>query len=574
MRASKFFISTLKKAPIDAEIMSHQLMIRAGIIKQLASGIYTYMPLGLKIIRKVETIIREEMNRAGAIELLMPLIQPAELWQKSGRWNTMGPELMRIKDRDGHNFVIQPTSEEAIIDIVRTELHSYKQLPINFYHIQTKFRDECRPRFGLIRCREFIMKDAYSFDCNIDDMKKSYQIMYDAYTYIFNRLGLRFIVVSADNGTIGGFISHEFHAIATTGEDQLVYCSNSDYAANIETAEAIAIHPTRAIATAILTKVAISGKSEYKTIAALLFLPLTCIIKSIVLVIEKKQCAQKEIWLLLLRGDHELNVTKISKIIGSENYRFASETEIMQWFNVLPHYVGPVNLKISVKILADRTVFNMSNFVCGANETNFYFTGVNWGRDLPEPCIADIRNVVEGDGSPDGKGVLTIKRGIEVGHVFQLGTVYSKLMKATFLDASGKSHLLQMGCYGIGITRILSAVIEQNFDVKGIIWPTSLAPFSVVLCPIAYDQDQIVKFAINKLYQEFLKAGIEVLLDDRNKRFGVMLSDWELIGIPHRIVMSTRSLKEKCVEYQDRRNMVSIVIALSKILAFIQDKLG
>lgn len=572
MRASKFFISTLKETPVDAEIISYQLMIRAGIIKQVAPGIFTYMPIGLRIIRKVEAIIREEMNRTGAIELLMPLVQPAELWEKSGRWNTMGPELMRIKDRYGHNFVIQPTSEEVMIDVVGAELRSYKQLPISFYHIQTKFRDERRPRFGLIRSREFIMKDAYSFDSSVNSMKKSYQIMYDAYSHIFNRFNLQFIVVSADNGTIGGFISHEFHAIAVTGEDKLVYCQNSNYAANIETAEAPAVNSIRDAATAMLTKIAIHGKSGCNVIAAFLSLPPTYIIKSIVLITELNKSIEKEIWLLLLRSDHELNKIKVNKIIGSTNYRFANEKEIIEWFGTSSDYLGPIGINKSIKVLADRTVFNMSNFVCGANETNFYFIGVNWIRDLPEPFVGDIRNVVEGDISPDGKGVLTIKRGIEIGHIFQLGTIYSKSMKATFLDANGKLCLLKMGCYGIGITRILCAAIEQNFDTKGIIWPLSLAPFSVVLCPIEYNH-QLIKLTVDKLYKEFLQADIEVLLDDRGERFGSMLTDWELIGIPHRIIISIRTLQEKCVEYQNRREMTSILVDLSKILSFIQKKI-
>jgi len=574
MRASRFFISTLKEAPSDAEIVSHKLMMRAGMIKRLGSGIYTYMPMGLRVIRKVEAIVREEMNRSGAVELLMPVVQPAELWQETGRWDKMGPELMRVKDRHGRDFAIQPTSEEVVTDVARTELRSYKQLPVNFYHIQTKFRDERRPRFGLMRGREFTMKDAYSFDRDVDGLKKSYQIMYDAYVRIFDRFGLQFRAVAADNGAIGGSGSHEFHVIAATGEDALVYCPTSDYAANMEAAEAVAVNATRGAATEALTKTSTPGKAKCEAVAELLKLPLERTIKSIVLTVEKDKPEDKEVWLLLLRGDHELNEVKAGKIPGLANYRFANEAEIVEWFGTPPGYLGPIGTKKPVKVVADRTVANMSDFVCGANEADFHYTGANWGRDLPEPVVADLRNVVEGDASPDGKGVLAIQRGIEVGHVFQLGTAYSESMKATYLDEAGKPQPLQMGCYGIGVTRILGAAIEQNFDDKGIIWPATLAPFEVVLCPMGYDRSEAVKTEIDKLYDALLAAGVDVILDDRGERPGAMFADWELIGVPHRIVIGDRGLKDGQIEYQGRRDTAATPVPLADAMAFIKGKLA
>lgn len=574
MRASRFFISTLKEAPSDAEIVSHKLMMRAGMIKRLGAGIYTYMPMGLRVIRKVEAIVREEMNRAGAVELLMPVVQPAELWQETGRWNKMGAELMRVKDRHGRDFAIQPTSEEVVTDVARTELRSYKQLPVNFYHIQTKFRDERRPRFGLMRGREFTMKDAYSFDRDVDGLKKSYQAMYDAYVRIFTRFGLEFRAVAADNGAIGGSGSHEFHVIAATGEDALVYCPTSDYAANMEAAEALPVDSSRGAATQALEKTATPGKSKCEAVAELLGLSLARTVKSIVLAVDNEDPAKKEIWLLLLRGDHELNEVKASKIPGLSTYRFANEAEIVEWFGTPPGYLGPIGTKKPVKVVADRTVANMADFVCGANEADFHYTGANWGRDLPEPLVADIRNVVEGDASPDGKGVLAIQRGIEVGHVFQLGTTYSEAMKATYLDESGKPQPLVMGCYGIGVTRILGAAIEQNFDDRGIIWPTSIAPFEVVLCPMGYDRSEAVKTEIDKLYAQLTEAGVDVVLDDRGERPGAMFADWELIGVPHRIVVGDRGLKDGNIEYQGRRDAEATQVPLAEALAFIQGKLA
>ncbi|HWT71747.1 MAG TPA: proline--tRNA ligase [Oxalicibacterium sp.] len=576
MRASRFFISTLKEAPSDAEIVSHKLMMRAGMIKRLGSGIYTYMPIGLRVIRKVEAIVREEMNRAGAIELLMPLVQPAELWQETGRWDKMGPELMRVKDRHGRDFAIQPTSEEVITDVVRSDIKSYRQLPVNFYHIQTKFRDERRPRFGLMRGREFTMKDAYSFDRDVEGLQRSYQRMFDAYVKIFTRFGLEFRAVAADNGAIGGSGSHEFHVIADTGEDALVYCPSSDYAANMEAAEALSVIGARGAATRALTKVPTPGKTKCEDVAALLGVPLSQTVKSVVLAVEKEEngAKQKEVWLLLLRGDHELNEVKAAKVPGLGEFRFASEAEIIEWFGTPPGYLGPINPKKPLKIVADRTVANMSDFICGANEADFHLSGVNWGRDLPEPLVFDLRNVVEGDASPDGKGVLAIQRGIEVGHVFQLGTRYSQDMKATYLDENGKPQLLQMGCYGIGVTRILGAAIEQNFDERGIIWPAALAPFEVVLCPMGYDRSDSVKAETDKLYAALQAAGVDVILDDRGERPGAMFADWELIGVPHRVVIGERGLKEGKLEYQGRRDAEATAVASTEMLAFVQSKLA
>ncbi|HAK91634.1 MULTISPECIES: proline--tRNA ligase [Massilia] len=572
MRASRFFISTLKEAPSDAEIVSHKLMMRAGMIKRLGSGIYTYMPVGLRVIRKVEAIVREEMNRAGAIELLMPLVQPAELWQETGRWDKMGDELMRVKDRHGRDFAIQPTSEEVVTDVVRSELKSYRQLPINFYHIQTKFRDERRPRFGLMRGREFTMKDAYSFDRDLEGMQKSYQTMFDAYTKIFNRFGLKFRAVAADNGAIGGTGSHEFHVIASTGEDALVYCPDSDYAANMEAAEAVA-SGTRGAATQALAKTPTPGKTKCESVAELLNLPLSQTVKTIALTVESEE-GKKSFWVLLLRGDHELNEIKVSKVAGLKDFRFSTEAEILEVFGTVPGYLGPINTKLPVNVVADRTVANMADFVCGANEADFHYTGANWGRDLPEPVVADLRNVVEGDASPDGKGVLAIERGIEVGHVFQLGTAYSEAMGATFLDEGGRPAPLQMGCYGIGVTRILGAAIEQNFDDKGIVWPDAIAPFELVLCPMGLDRSEMVKEATEKLYADMQAAGIDVIVDDRGLRPGAMFADWELIGVPHRVVIGERGLKEGNLEYQGRRDEAASSVPVADMVAFIKGKLG
>jgi prolyl-tRNA synthetase len=575
MRASRFFISTYKDAPSDAEIVSHQLMMRAGMIKRLGSGIYTYMPTGLRVIRKVEAIIRDEMNKANGIELLMPLVQPAELWQETGRWEKMGAELMRVKDRHGREYAIQPTSEEVITDVVRSEIKSYRQLPLNFYHIQTKFRDERRPRFGLMRGREFTMKDAYSFDRDEAGLKASYKVMFDAYTAIFNRFGLKFRAVAADNGAIGGSGSHEFHVIASTGEDAIVYCPTSDYAANMEAAEALPLAASRADASAALTKTATPGATKCESVAEMLKLPLSQTVKTIALTVEKEVDGKqvKENWMLLIRGDHELNEVKVGKVPGLAGHRFATEAEILACYGAIPGYLGPIGTKAPVTVVADRTVANMADFVCGANEEGFHYTGANWVRDLPEPLVADLRNVIEGDASPDGKGVLAIERGIEVGHVFQLGTSYSQSMKATFLDENGKPAPLQMGCYGIGVTRILGAAIEQNYDDKGIIWPAAIAPFEVVLCPMGMDRSEMVKAEVESLYAALQAAGVDVIVDDRGLRPGAMFADWELIGVPHRVVIGERGLKEGNLEYQGRRDTEAAAVPVADMVGFIQGKL-
>ncbi len=579
MKASQFFISTLKEAPADAEVASHKLMMRAGFIKRLGAGIYSYMPMGLRVIRKVEGIIREEMNRAGGIELLMPVVQPAELWQETGRFQSMGPELLRVQDRHERDFIIQPTSEEVVTDIARQELRSYRMLPKNFYHIQTKFRDERRPRFGVMRGREFTMKDAYSFDRDAEAAGKSYDAMYGAYVRIFQRLGLTFRAVAADTGAIGGDRSHEFQVIADTGEDAIVYCPTSDYAANVELAEALPPTAPRAAASQALRKVPTPGKSTCEDVAALLGVPLSQTVKSIVLATDEKtengDVSKTVLWLLLIRGDHSLNEVKVGKLPGLKSgHRFATAAEIEAHFGCKPGYLGPIGLKAPVKLIADRTVAAMSDFISGANELDAHLTGVNWGRDLPEPEVADLRNVVEGDASPDGKGVLVMQRGIEVGHVFYLGTKYSKAMNANYLDENGKPRLLEMGCYGIGVTRILGAAIEQNHDDRGIVWPLAMAPFAVVICPIGYDRSAEVKAAADKLHEELQAQGVDVMLDDRGERPGAMFADWELIGVPHRVVLSDRGLKDGKVEYQGRRDAQATPVAVAEIGGFLKGQLA
>ncbi len=559
MKATQTFISTLKEAPADSEIISHQLMTRAGMIRKLGAGIYNYMPIGLRIIRKVENIIREEMNKAGAIELLMPVVQPGELWEETGRLNKMGPELLRIKDRHQREFVLQPTSEEVITDIARGEIKSYKQLPINFYQIQTKFRDERRPRFGVMRGREFTMKDGYSFDKDIDGMKASYAKMFDAYHRIFTRLGLNYRAVAADNGAIGGSGSQEFHVIADTGEDAIAYCASSDYAANLEAAEALSVLTVRLEPTQEMQKIATPGMTKCEEVATLLNRPLTDTIKTIVLAADQfdpktQQLlpGRTQIFAVLIRGDHELNEVKVSKVPGLADFRMATEAEILEAFNATPGSLGPVGLKEGVIVVADRTVAMMSDFVCGANDSGFHLSGVNFVRDLPEPIVADIRNVMVGDVSPDGKGTLEICRGIEVGHVFMLGTRYSESMKANFLDEQGKAKPFVMGCYGIGVTRLLGAAIEQCHDERGILWPESIAPFQVVICPVSYDRSELIKTTTDQIYADLMAAGVEVILDDRGERPGAMFADWELIGVPYRIVVGEKSLKEGFIEFQAR----------------------
>jgi len=576
MKASQFFLSTLKEAPADAEVASHRLMVRAGMIKKLGSGIYSYTPMGLRVIRKIEAIVREEMNRAGALELSMPVVQPAELWQESGRFQAYGPELLRIKDRHQRDFVIQPTSEEVITDFARQELRSYKQLPQNFYQIQTKFRDERRPRFGLMRGREFIMKDAYSFDRDLEAAKASYQNMSQTYRRIFDRFGLRYRAVAADSGAIGGDVSQEFQVIAATGEDAIVYCPSSDYAANMEKAEALApLAGTRA-PTQALERVATPGRSSCESVAELLGLPLNCTVKSLVLATDQVgpqgEPLATQVWLLLLRGDHDMNEIKVSKLPGLDaGFRFASVDEIQAHFGCTPGYLGPIGLKRAVRLVVDREVAALQDWVCGGNEVDMHFSGVNWGRDLPEPdLVADIRNVVAGDRSPDGQGVLAIERGIEVGHVFVLGSKYSRPMNASFLDETGQPQWLEMGCYGIGITRLAAAAIEQNHDERGIIWPDAIAPFTVVLCPIGQERSEAVRQAAFSLHQQLLEAGVDVLLDDRGERPGAMFADWELIGVPHRVVVSARGLAQGTLEYRHRRDDAALEIPLDGAVAYLQ----
>ena len=579
MKASQFFISTLKEAPADAEVVSHKLMMRAGLVKKLGAGIYTYMPMGLRVIRKVEAIVREEMNRAGAVELSMPVIQPAELWQETGRFEKMGPELLRIKDRHERDYVVQPTSEEVVTDIARQEIRSYKQLPKNFYQIQTKFRDERRPRFGLMRGREFTMKDAYSFDRDQDSAKASYQVMAQAYRKIFDRFGLTYRAVAADSGAIGGDLSEEFQVIAATGEDAIVYCPGSDYAANMEKAQALEPQAPRAAAAQALTKTPTPGKSTCADVAELLAVPLQTTVKSLVLATDTRneagEVVKTQVWLLLLRGDHDMNEVKVGKLPGLADFRFATVPEIEDHFGSKPGYLGPIGLKKPLKIVADRDVAVMADWICGANEADFHITGVNWARDLPEPdLVADIRNVVAGDASPDGKGALAIERGIEVGHVFYLGTKYSQAMNATFLAEDGKPAFFEMGCYGIGITRLPAAAIEQSHDERGIIWPDAIAPFTVVLCPITPDRFPAVKEAADALYAQLLAEGIDVILDDRGERPGAMFADWELIGVPHRITIGDRGLKEGQVEYQHRRDAAATKVATADILAHLKGRLA
>ena len=578
MKATQFLISTLKDAPADAEVVSHKLMMRAGMIKKLGAGIYNYMPMGLRVIRKVEAIVREEMNRAGAIELTMPVVQPAELWQETGRFQKMGSELLRIKDRHERDYVIQPTSEEVVTDIARQEFRSYKQLPKNLYQIQTKFRDERRPRFGLMRGREFIMKDAYSFDRDADAAKASYQVMANAYRKIFDRFGLRYRAVAADSGAIGGDLSEEFQVIAATGEDAIVYCANSEYAANMEKASALAPVGPRPQPSQAMANVATPGKSTCDDVAVLLGLPLQRTVKSLVLatdVLDESGAVQSTVvWLLLLRGDRSMNEVKVGKVPGLADFRFASLAEIESHFGCIPGYLGPIGLRQKVKVVADREVALMSDWVCGANQVDAHLTGVNWGRDLPEPdMVADLVNVVDGDLSPDGQGVLSIERGIEIGHVFYLGTKYSQAMQATFLDVNGKPQFMEMGCYGIGITRLPAAAIEQNHDDRGMIWPDALAPFTVVLCPISPDRFPDVKVRAEALYAELLAAGVDVILDDRGERPGAMFADWELIGVPHRVTLGDRGLKEGMVEYQNRRDSAATSVALADISAYLQARL-
>ena len=571
MRTSQFFISTLKEAPADAEIVSHQLMLRAGLVKRLAGGIYTWMPVGLRILRKVENIVRQEMDRAGAIELSMPAVQPAELWQESGRWEKYGPELLRLKDRHQRDFVIGPTHEEVITDVVRKEVKSYRQLPLHFYQVQMKFRDEIRPRFGVMRGREFLMKDGYSFHTDFADLQREYRNMFETYTRIFNRLGLKFRAVAADTGSIGGTGSHEFHVLADSGEDALAYCPDSDYAANVELAEAVAPGAARGPAAEPMVKVATPGKTKCEDVADFLGIPLTRMVKAIAIMRNVPQSDATQFVLILLRGDHDLNEIKTQKVTGE--FRFAREDEIVEALGCKPGYIGPVGLG-TIPVYADRSVAAMNDFVCGANEAGFHITGVNFARDLEEPvAVADFRNVVAGDPSPDGKGSLELCRGIEVGHIFQLRTKYAEALKCCFLDEGSQSQVMEMGCYGIGVSRIVGAAIEQSHDERGIVFPQSIAPFEVCIVPMGYAKSAAVKAAADALYAELKAAGVDVLLDDRNERPGVMFAEMELLGLPHRVVVGDRGLAEGKLEYKGRSDSDVQMIPLAEIADFLKARL-
>ena len=572
MRASRYYLVTLKEAPQEAELASHKLMLRAGMIRKLSSGLYTWMPVGLRVVRKVEEVVREEMNRAGANELLAPPIQPAELWQETGRWDLYGPMMLRIKDRAEREFCYAPTAEEVLCDIARKEIRSYRQLPVNLYQIQTKFRDEIRPRFGVMRAREFTMKDAYSFDADFEGLQKSYKAMYDAYARIFTRLGLEFRAVAADSGEIGGTGSHEFQVLAGSGEDAIAYSSQSDYAANLELAEALAPRTPRGPATEPMKKVATPGKHTCEEVAEHLKIPIEKTVKSIV-VMHEREDKTTDMVMLLVRGDHMLNEVKTSKLEGLKPFRFATDAEIRERLKASGGSLGPVGHP-KLRVIADRTVAAMSDCCTGASEDGYHLTGVNWGRDLPEPEVADIRNVVAGDPSPDGKGTLTIARGIEVGHVFQLRTTYSEKMGANIVNAKGESVPVEMGCYGIGITRIVAAAIEQNHDERGIIWPDPMAPFAVALIPMGYGRSDAVRAAADKLYDELVAAGIDAYLDDRDERPGVLLADQELVGIPHRIVIGERGLKEGAFEYQQRRDTQATRVPAAQAAQFVADRLA
>ncbi|MBZ4200360.1 MAG: proline--tRNA ligase [Methylotenera sp.] len=569
MRASQFFFNTQKEAPNDAELQSHILMVRAGLIKRLGSGLYSWMPLGLRVLRKVETIVREEMNKAGALELLMPAVQPRELWDETGRWAVFGPQMLKITDRHEREFCFGPTHEEVITDIARSEIRSYKQLPLNFYQIQTKFRDEIRPRFGVMRAREFMMKDAYSFHTDYASLEQTYANMYQAYSHIFNRLGLKFRAVKADTGAIGGDGSHEFHVLADSGEDGLAYCDSSDYAANVEMAEAITLAQRQA-PTTTMQEVDTPKQTACADVAALLNISVTQTVKAIALMVKQADDSNR-FYLALLRGDHNLNEVKLAKLDGLADFRLATEEEIRGHLNCPPGFIGPVNVAADITVIADKTVAAMSDFVCGANKPKFHLSGVNFGRDLAEPSlVADIRNVVEGDASPDGKGTLSLCRGIEVGHIFQLRTKYSAAMNATYLDEKSQTQVMEMGCYGIGVSRIVGAAIEQGFDERGIIFPASIAPFAVAICPIGFDKSEAVQAAANKLYADLKAAGIDAMLDDRGERPGVMFAEADLMGVPHRLVIGERGLADNAVEYKARNAEQAQSVPLDQVLEFMQ----
>ena len=569
MRASQFFFNTQKEAPNDAELQSHILMVRAGLIKRLGSGLYSWMPLGLRVMRKVEAIVRDEMNKAGALELLMPAVQPRELWEETGRWAVFGPQMLKITDRHSREFCFGPTHEEVITDIARSEIRSYKQLPLNFYQIQTKFRDEIRPRFGVMRAREFMMKDAYSFHTDFASLEQTYQTMYQSYSNVFTRLGLKFRAVKADSGAIGGDGSHEFHVLADSGEDGLAYCETSDYAANVELAEALPSSNIRANASVPMQEVDTPKQTTCADVAKLLNISIEQTVKAIALIANSNE-GEGQFYLALLRGDHNLNEVKLAKLSGLSEFRMATEEEIRANLLCPPGFIGPVGVGAQVKVVADKTVVLMSDFVCGANKPKYHLTGVNFGRDLPEPMlVADIRNVIEGDVSPDGKGKLSLCRGIEVGHIFQLRSKYSEAMNATYLDENGQTQVMEMGCYGIGVSRIVGAAIEQGNDDRGIIFPASMAPFSVAICAIGYDKSAEVKLAANNLHDTLLAAGVDVLLDDRGERPGVMFAEADLMGIPHRLVIGERGLAEGLVEYKARTSADAQSIPLNTVVEFM-----
>jgi len=568
MRLSSYPINTLRDVPADAEVVSHQLMLRAGLIRRLAAGLYTWLPIGLKVLRKVENIVREEMNRAGAIELLMPTIQPAELWQESGRWDQFGPELLRLKDRNERPFCYGPTHEEVITDIARRELKSYRQLPVNFYQIQTKFRDEIRPRFGVMRAREFTMKDAYSFHLDEASLEQGYQAMYQAYSRIFARMNLRFRAVRADTGSIGGNASQEFHVLADSGEDAIAYSDADDYAANIEMAEALAPSAPRAAATAAMQEAATPGVRTIAELTAFLKVDAANCLKTLLV-----EGTDGDVVALVVRGDHELNAVKAQKLPGVfAPLKMATAEQVRAATGCEPGFIGPVGLKL--RLYADRAAAQAADFVCGANRRDLHLTGVNWGRDLPEPEVVDIRNVVPGDPSPSGQGTLGIARGIEVGHIFQLGRKYSQAMNATVLDEQGQSVTMFMGCYGIGVTRVVAAAIEQNHDERGIIWPEPIAPFIVSLIPINLQKSERVRAVAERLYGELQAAGIEVLFDDRDARPGVKFADDELLGIPHRLVVGDKGLDRGVIEYKSRADGSGADVPLDSVVRFLAERSG
>jgi prolyl-tRNA synthetase len=568
MRLSQYPISTLKEVPGDAEVLSHQLMLRAGLIRRLAAGLYVWLPMGLRTLKKVEQIVREEMNRAGALELCMPTVQPAELWVESGRWSKYGPELLRFKDRHQRDFLYGPTHEEVITDIARRELRSYKQLPVNFYQIQSKFRDEIRPRFGVMRAREFLMKDAYSFHTDQASLAEGYRLMYDAYSRIFTRMGLKFRAVQADGGSIGGDTSQEFHVLADSGEDAIAFSDGDDYAANLETAATVAPAAPRAPASQPLTKVATPNARTIAEVSALLGVPAAQCVKTLLV-----EGSDGDVVALVIRGDHELNAVKSQKLAGVANpLKMAGAERIREAGGAEPGFIGPVGF--GGKIYVDHAAAHLADFVCGANEKDMHYRGVNWGRDLAEHPSVDIRNAQAGDPSPTGRGSLQIVRGIEVGHIFQLGQLYSAAMKASVLDEQGKAVTMFMGCYGIGVTRVVAAAIEQNHDANGIIWPEALAPFQVILVPINYQKSAQVQETADALYRDFNAAGIDVLLDDRDARPGVKFADAELLGIPHRIVIGDRTLSAGKLEYRHRRETESTEIPASDPVGYIRHKLN